>query len=146
MTKEPILTIKVNCLEAAAVKGHTMDIVMVPFTGTAEGPYFTGTVSGTGMDTQKIEKNGRCRLSARYILEGKDADGLPCKLFIENESGADGKLRPKIVTDSEVLAAWETSPLYAELEPAEGGVVIRIFKERGDGSNPSPPYEQPAYM
>lgn len=128
MTDELILTVHVECMEAAAVSGHTKDIVMIPFTGTAEGPYFTGNIIGTGTDTQEITKDGRCRLSARYMLEGRDSAGKACRLFIENENREDGRLRPLIVTDSVVLAEWETSPLYAEIEPDGNNVTIRIYK------------------
>lgn len=127
---ELIFTIDVKCLEAVSVKGHTRDIVMVPFTGTASGVYFNGSVTGTGTDTQKLSKSGECTLSARYILSGKDMTGADCKLFIENETRADGKLRPMIVTDSEALAFLETAALYSEIVPADGGVTVRIYREK----------------
>ena len=126
---ELILTVDVKCLETVCVTGHTKDIVMIPFTGDATGKYFSGSVAGTGTDTQKISKSGECVLSARYMLVGKDMTGAQCKRFIENESRADGKVRPVIVTDSEALAFLETSVLYSEIEPAEGGVTVRIYKE-----------------
>ena len=53
-SKEPLITINVHCQESISVKGHTRDIVMIPFTGEASGPFFTGKVSGEGIDTQKI--------------------------------------------------------------------------------------------
>ncbi len=127
---ELILTINVRCLEPMSVAGHTQNIVMVPFTGDASGDYFSGTVTGTGTDTQKTAKNGECTLSARYMLSGKDMSGADCKIFIENETRADGKLRPMIVTDSEALAFLETSEFYSEIEPSDGGVTVRIFIER----------------
>ena len=128
MDSECILEIDVTCLPAYAVKGHTMDVVMIPFTGEAHGPYFTGRVLGTGCDTQKYGKDGRGRLSARYMLEGRDAAGAECRVFIENEG--EGEWHPKLVTDSECLKAWEETPLRATVEPAENGVTVRIFRDR----------------
>ena len=55
--KEPILEITVACEETQKVEGASLNIVMIPFTGTAAGPYFTGSIIGTGVDTQKIGKN-----------------------------------------------------------------------------------------
>lgn len=128
MENELILTVNVACTEAYYVEGHRRNIAMIPFTGTAEGPYFTGRVMGTGTDTQKISKSGECMLSARYMLEGTDCAGKACKVFIENESTEGGKLRPSIVTDSDALADWENFELLSEIEPVENGVKVRIYK------------------
>ena len=127
---ELILTIEVKCLDTVSVKGHTTDIVMIPFTGSASGKYFSGSVIGTGTDTQKTQKSGECILSARYMLSGRDMNGDECKIFVENESRADGKIHPVIVTDSEALAFLETAELYSEIEPADGGVTVKIFTEK----------------
>lgn len=129
MNSELILEIEVNCLDAVSVKGHMKDICMIPFTGEARGRLFSGSVTGTGTDTQKISKSGECRLSARYMLEGRDASGVQCRIFIENETRDDGTLRPVIVTDSEMLADWESASLYSEVQPRDGGVTVKIYRE-----------------
>ena len=129
MCGELILTIHVLCTGTEAVKGHGEDVVMVPFTGRAEGPCFTGETVGPGVDTQRIAKDGTVRLSARYMLAGKDSAGNACRLFIENQSGEDGVLRPRIVTDSPMLAAWEDARLRSAVEGATGGVTVRIWRE-----------------
>lgn len=126
---ELILTIDVRCLESVTVQGHTRTISMIPFTGTAKGDHFTGSVVGTGTDTQKISLSGECRLSARYMLEGTDMAGQRCRIFVENETRSDGVLRPTIVTDSEALASWETAALRSEIEPVPDGVIVRIYRE-----------------
>ena len=126
---EPILTIRVKCFDAQVVKGHTMDIVMIPFEGSAQGPVFSGTVTGRGVDTQKIPKGGSARLSARYMLEGTDFAGAKCKVFIENNSTEEG-LVPLFITDSPALAKYETMPLASRVTPIEGGVLVKIFAEQ----------------
>lgn len=140
--EELLLQIDVTCTEPQVVDGHTRKIVMVPFTGTTSGKYFTGKVIGTGVDTQTFPKDkngnfieGTCTLSARYILEGTDFTGTPCRIFIENNAGPNGWL-PQITTDSKALASWETATLRSSVEPAatpptapgQFGVTVKIFK------------------
>ena len=100
---------------------------MIPFTGEASGPYFHGRVTGTGVDTQKIEKEGSIMLSARYMLEGTDSAGNACRVFVENQGNWTIGFTPSIVTDSQLLAGWETARLYATADGIPEGVLIRIF-------------------
>ena len=127
MEQELLMEIRVRILEPVSVEGKTRNIVMIPFTGEASGPYFTGNVIGTGVDTQKIDKDGKAVLSARYMLEGKDRGGNPCRVFIENQGSWDAGFVPTIVTDSPLLEDLETSALRAEVEGVEEGVLIRIY-------------------
>ena len=83
---------------------------------------------GTGYDTQKITPDGKCMLSARYVLEGKDASGNECRVFIENESREDGSIRPQITTDSPALGFLESEKMYSEINPVPGGVIIKMFR------------------
>ena len=126
---EQLLEIHVTCYEAVSVKGGKKDIVMVPFGGEAEGPLFHGKVIGTGVDTQTIV-NGKVTLSARYMLEGTDAEGNPCRIYIENQGNGETGLHPEIVTDSPLLREWEGSELFSTVEGAPGGVTVKIFRER----------------
>lgn len=129
MKGELIMTIHVLCTGAETVKGQREDTVMVPFTGRSEGPFFTGETVGPGVDTQRIGRDGTVRLSARYMLAGRDFAGNACRLFVENQSGEDGVLRPRIVTDSPSLADWEGAALVSEVEGAPDGVTVRIWRE-----------------
>ena len=127
---EQLLEIHVICHEAIAVKGGKKDIVMVPFSGEAAGSGFSGKVVGTGVDTQTIV-NGKVTLSARYMLEGRDAEGNPCRIYIENQGNGETGLHPVIVTDSPLLREWEESGLFSTVEGAPGGVTVRIFRTVG---------------
>ena len=100
----------------------------IPFSGEASGPYFTGSVIGTGVDTQKIEKDDSITLSARYMLEGTDAAGNACRVFVENQGNWTVGFTPAIVTDSPLLASWETADLYATADGIPEGVLIRIYR------------------
>lgn len=124
---EPIMVIHVKCGEAYSIAGHKTDIVMIPFTGKATGRFFNGSTIDTGVDTQKISKGGTVFLSARYMLEGEDYAGNKCRVFIENQGSDEAGYKPLIVTDSPVLSAWEETELKSELEPADGGVTIKIY-------------------
>ena len=129
MNGELLLEIQVKILESLRVNGGIRDIVMIPFTGIAGGPWFTGHVIGQGVDTQKITKDGKAALSARYMLEGADKSGQACRIFIENQGSFDTGFKPLIVTDSALLSDWEKAELYATVESAPGGVLVRVFQE-----------------
>ena len=75
-------------------------------------------------------------LSARYMLEGKDAQGNACRIFIENQGNGETGLHPKIVTDSPLLKEWEECRLSSTVEGAPGGVTVRIFRETEQEGTP----------
>ena len=129
MNGELLLEIQVKILDSQRVNGAARDIVMIPFTGVAGGPWFTGHVIGPGVDTQKIGKDGKAFLSARYMLEGTDKSGQSCRIFIENQGSFDSGFKPLIVTDSALLSDWERANLYATVEGAPGGVLVRVFRD-----------------
>ena len=129
LNEKLFLEIRVLCGEPFRVSGKQTEIVMIPFTGTVAGDLFTGKTVGPGVDTQKIGKDGSFLLSARYMLEGTDAAGNACRIFIENQGNEDTGFIPRIVTDSPLLQAWETANLYSTLEGIPGGVIVRIFKK-----------------
>ena len=126
----PILEILVDIRrdEIVEMTGPTGTVRMIPFGGTASGPYFTGRIAGHGVDTQNIGRDGRARLSARYMLEGEDAEGRPCRIFVENQGSSETGFRPTVATDSPLLAEWERIPLEAYVNGIPGGVQVRILR------------------
>ena len=125
---ELLLTIDVVCADAVNVRGGKTEVNMVPFTGRAYGKLFTGRMIGTGVDTQKTDlSTGVCSLSARYMLQGVDAEGAPCRIFIENSLRDEAGWHPMLVTDSPLLAPWESLPLTASVDSTDKGVVVRIY-------------------
>ncbi len=137
MNFEEILTVNVKIESAIDLKNDNGDsVVMICFTGSAEGKYFEGQVLPGGIDTQVIGKSGdRHTLSARYMLEGKDHTGAPCKMFIENNGDMNKNLQgvlfrtyPKIITDSKALDFLNHDVLVGEGFPAEDGVKIVIYR------------------
>lgn len=125
---ELLLEVEVHLTGAEKVQGKRREIVMLPFTGEARGPYFQGRVVGTGVDTQKIAP-GNFSLSARYMLEGVDCDGRQCRIFVENNGPSLDDLTPMVVTDSPALQHWEDLPLKSVVTPTEECVWVRIYRE-----------------
>lgn len=125
---EKVMEIAIRIKGSEFVAGHTKDVCLIEFDGTASGPYFRGEVIGTGVDTQKIEKTKEMLISARYMLEGVDAENNPCRIFIENNGWDFDNCKPTVYTNSPVLADWETSDLRAKIIPHDGGVTIEIYK------------------
>lgn len=124
---EKVMEIAIRIKGSEFVAGHTKDVCMIQFDGTATGPYFQGEVIGAGVDTQKIEKTKEMVLSARYMLEGVDADKNPCRIFIENNGSDFDNCKPTVYTNSPLLADWETSELKAKVIPCDGGVTIEVY-------------------
>lgn len=132
MTEE-ILTVHVALDECLVLEGTEHSVYMISFSGTADGPYFSGKILPYGVDTQKAVSGKKPVLSARYMLEGTDDTGHPCRIFIENNGmeDMDGVTRtvPAIVTDSRSLLWMENACLEGTVEPAENGVEIHIFRK-----------------
>ena len=132
-----VLRIKVFLTDNIATRGHADTAVMLPFTGTCEGPLFQGTILPGAADTQRIAPDGRGALSARYTLEGVDDQGQSCRVFIDNAAilGKDGigTTRPTIRTDSESLRWLETADLIGRIEHVDDHIEIVISSEDRPG-------------
>ncbi len=105
-------------------------VKMILFHGTAEGPDFHGTILPGGVDTQKSVPEGMM-LSARYMLEGTDAEGTPTKIFIENEGiakeGEPLRTHPRIITDNPALSYMESENLTGTICGEDGCLIIKIM-------------------
>ena len=132
-----ILRIKVYLTGQSQMQGASQQIVMLPFTGACDSPLFRGKILPGGVDTQLIEADDRCALSARYMLEGVDGQGNPCRVFIENNGlsnpGQEMVTRPSIRTDSPALRWLETAQLAGKIEHAEDHIEIVISAEDEPG-------------
>ena len=84
------------------------------------------------MHEQKTISNQSHTLSARYILEGKDAKGKPTKIFIENNgTTVNGKMEthPLILTDNPDLQWLETMDFVGEIAPAGMNTISINFRQ-----------------
>lgn len=129
---ETILILDINCKEIYEVKAEDKTIIQILFDGNASGDYFTGEVLPGGVDTQKGNpKDGTGRLSARYILDGKDYTGEKCRIYVENEADFGSSVTfPSIVTDSKALKWLNKATLTGELINDEKGLRIIIKAEK----------------
>lgn len=126
---ELILTVNVEIEDSVSVRGESCEVNMISFGGTAKSGYFNGKIIGTGVDTQKITGT-EALLSARYMLEGSDYTGAPCRIFIENNGADLSHCTPHIVTDSKALSQWESAELSSTVEPCDSGVTVKIYKHK----------------
>lgn len=122
-----ILWLYINLTEINEVVSNNVTAKMLLFDGTCKSDIFNGTILHGGVDTQMVYPDGTGTLSARYIVEGTDSKGNPCRLFIENNAklGADQIVtEPKIVTDSKELKWLETAKLVGRIEHGEQLTIV----------------------
>lgn len=129
-----ILELKVYLDESLEVKGRTGQATMVLFHGEVESEWFSGKTLPSAVDTQTIWKDQPWQVSARYILEGTDKEGNPCRMFIENnggmeENGQDIYTTPRILTNSPALQWLENADIYGTVEGKEDYISIQIFQK-----------------
>lgn len=126
---EKILTVNVNCYGQHSVKTDSCTMLQIMFDGTAEGKYFSGKILPGGVDTQTIYPDGTGHMSARYTLEGLDIEGLPCRIYIDNEAELGmSETHPTICTDSKALSRFNTAALIGKITITDM-VTIEIFEQ-----------------
>lgn len=125
------LSINVNCTNSLEVTKGKSTIRQIFFDGSAEGEEFNGNILPGGIDTQKYIEGKAGSLSARYILEGTDKAGKPCRIFIENNA-VDGEeyTKPVLFTDSEVLEYINRSEFAGKIKTDGGKLVIEIYMKQ----------------
>ncbi|KAG4105164.1 hypothetical protein H8356DRAFT_1636700 [Neocallimastix lanati (nom. inval.)] len=134
--KKEVLVINIEISGVDQVISSKREATMIKFTGTVDHPNFKGTVLTGGVDTQFQENDKKRTLSARYMIEGTDAEGQECKIFVENNGLSDtptsmvSQTYPRIVTNCKSLEYLEEANLTGTLE-MQGmmGVIIRIYDE-----------------
>lgn len=124
-----LLEIDVKITGYEAVESKRGKIAMIEFDASCECELFKGKSVSKGCDTQTIYNSGNMKLSARYMLEGVDCEGLPCRIFIENNGPSLDLCQPKIVTNSEALSFLEIADLRANVVPTQSGVCVKIYEE-----------------
>lgn len=127
--------VEIDPQQISQLKSPAGEVIMIPFSGTVKGEIFNGRVLPGGVDTQTIDINGVRHMSARYMLEGNDKDGEPCKIYIDNngwfpsEMTMPFKTIPTFFTDSKALASYLHSTKFrTEGHPRQGGVTIKVFE------------------
>ncbi len=111
---EEVFVFNIDIGASEEVKGSNGNASMIHFRGSSDCAAFKGTIVSDCVDT-RLQYSGQIQtLSARYILEGTDADGDPCKIYVENNGIDDNGMvtEPTIITDNPDFAWVETAPLH----------------------------------
>lgn len=129
---QEILCLKIEFDESLEVHGQNGRARMICFHGEAESRLFRGKVMPGGVDTQIRGIGEVNRVSARYILAGKDYTGEDCRIFIENngvdpENGESIQTQPRIITDSVALSWLENADLNGTVSEINGILYARIY-------------------
>ncbi len=129
-----ILRIDVTLDEVEKVQGAGGEVTMICFHGAFTCDFGSGSILPGGVDTQIQKKGGDKMLSARYILEGKDAQGSSFRIFVENngicKEGEPLLTHPVIYTDTEKLQWMEQAKMFGIVEGSgENRVRIKIYQE-----------------
>jgi len=132
MTDNLIFEINITVNEVKEVIGAKGSVRMISFGGHVFSPLFNGNVIPVAVDTQIQYNTAAKKLSARYILEGKDISGNHCRIFIEN-NGIDNNgiiiTTPIIITDSPQLQWLENAVLKGTVVSENNQLIVKIYEE-----------------
>lgn len=109
-----IFTFTIDIGSTTSVTGSTGKASMIHFGGASDCSNFKGKIVSDCVDT-RLKFNGQIEtLSARYILSGTDANGNPCKIYVENNGIDDNGMvtEPTIITDNPDFAWVESAKLH----------------------------------
>lgn len=131
---QEVLRIDVVIDQVETVQGAGGEAAMIFFHGNFSCELGSGKVLPGGIDTQKQRRGEARSLSARYILEGKDKNQKPFRIFVENngisKEGEVLKTCPVIYTDAKELQWMEQEKLTGTVEgTGENSVQIKIYRE-----------------
>jgi len=113
VSRKKVFQVHVILDQTLSVQGGKGSATMILFHGDLDTTFFKGEIQPGAVDTQRSGA-----ISARYIIQGTDADGTPTKIFIDN-SQVNGVLKPYVLTDNPKLRWMEKTDWEARI--AMGG-------------------------
>ncbi len=100
--------------------------VALPFEGTADNSWFTGTIETPAADVQLHRDGKAVEACADYFVNGTDCSGAPCRVRVTNRF--DGKRwKPTVVSESPAMAFVNDVDCYTVVGPRRQGPIIHIF-------------------
>lgn len=129
-TKE-IFTFFIDIGATDSVTGNGGNASMIHFNARGECENFNGKTVADSVDTRLKYPKMVETLSARYILEGTDAKGNPCRIYVEN-NGIDNNgmvTEPIIITDCPDYAWIEEAPLHGTVSWEQGLTIHMLTTE-----------------
>lgn len=128
--------IQTNDAQVSELKATNGVVLMIPFGGHVESELFTGKILPGAIDIQ-VENAANIRhMCARYMFEGVDHTGTPCRLFVDNNGYFEPNTHnfnpfrtcPTFMTDSAALSPYlEGAHFRAEGHVKEDGLHILVF-------------------
>ena len=113
VSRKKVFQVHVILDQTMSVQGGKGSATMILFHGDLDTTFFKGEIQPGGVDTQRSGS-----ISARYIIQGTDAEGTPTKIFIDNTQ-VNGVLKPYVLTDNPNLRWLENTDWEARI--AMGG-------------------------
>ena len=113
VARKKVFQVHVILDQTFSVQGGKGSATMILFHGDLDTTFFKGEIQPGAVDTQRSGA-----ISARYIIQGQDADGTPTKIFIDNTQ-VNGVLKPYVLTDNPKLRWLEKTDWEARI--AMGG-------------------------
>ncbi len=101
-------------------------VLTLPFTGSADGPWFRGEVLPGAADVQRWRNGEIERLCADYWLAGEDFTGAKCRVHIVNVDEGRG-WKPTVTTDSAALGFLNGADCYTVMEMRRVGPIVHIY-------------------
>lgn len=124
--REEVLSIDVKLTGRKLERKGLYSKLTLPFGGTAESKWFTGTIEPGAADVQERKGLKAIQFKADYVLSGKDCTGTPCKIHVVNIDVGNG-WKPTVSTDSQALAFLNSSDCTAYLEQRKCGPIVHIY-------------------
>ena len=93
VSRKKVFQVHVILDQTLSVQGGKGSATMILFHGDLDTTFFKGEIQPGAVDTQRSGA-----ISARYIIQGEDAEGTPTKIFIDNTQ-VNGVLKPYVLTD-----------------------------------------------
>lgn len=124
--REEILTINAKLGRSSMKHEGIYNIMTVPFTGTVDSKWFSGTILPGAADVQRRRLWKTVRFCADYTLEGTDYTGEKCRVHIVNVDEGQG-WKPSITTDSKALSFLNGADCKAVLQGHKNQLTVRIF-------------------
>ncbi|MGN0273270.1 MAG: hypothetical protein ACI4DT_00595 [Chordicoccus sp.] len=139
-----IMTFKifVNRDDMSAVEGPFGGAYFVPFHASVESDLFTGKTRPGACDVQTEDLAKSRHMCAKYLFEGTDMDGSPCRLYVQNDGWMNPANRndpffhavPTFITDSKKLGSYLCQRRFRSEVCSTGptSLDIRIYDTRAE--------------
>lgn len=127
--RREVLCVDVALAKPAYRRENGVFYLSLPFTGNADGDYFSGTICPGASDEQEYQGFRQRHMCATYDIKGRDFTGEECHVHVVNISNGKG-WRPTVSTDSNALAKWNGAGAAAFLEQRKSGPIVHIFMRK----------------